>query len=318
MTSSLDVTPENFVRTVHMLYHDQDATRKKIPSEWLLNVQSSLYAWSLADQLIRMNENSEVTCLSAQILRHKIQHNFDELPVEHCKALCDSLLDHLSRIELTRNTTVRIQLAVATADLALQYVGWKKPVEDVVEKLKTSSEHMLTLLEFLTALPEEKSTNCSNELRVIDENLDKAQNYTRIYTNLIESILECLVDGRQLDLSDLSCLHLLLYPLEHTDYEVVQSTLYTWYHLGELIQTNNQFIIDKVKSYMDKLVDVLCTQCKLDPDHLAIPPETDEKSSKNNGTSNSDLIEFRYRVQCFIEDTIYITEFIFYLFQKDV
>ncbi|CAF2322955.1 unnamed protein product [Rotaria sp. Silwood2] len=354
----------------------------------------------------------------------KFNINFDELPVEHCKALCDSLLDHLSRIELTRNTTVRVQLAVATADLALQYVGWEKPVEDVVEKLKTSSEHMLTLLEFLTALPEElntstirigenrrqycrekysncgkqiheilifllqvnpshnellfidilkyilKSTNCSNELHkspydclcdifelcesyqkhwsfavylkqqitqylcqpysqaVIDENLDKAQDYTRIYTNLIESILECLVDGRQLDLSDLSCLHLLLYPLEHSDYEVVQSTLYTWYHLGELIQTNNEFIIDKVKSYMDKLVDVLCTQCKLDPDHLGIPPETDEKSSKNNGTSNSDLSEFRYRVQCFIEDTIYITgslncfqclsSFSFLLFQKNL
>ncbi|CAF1268424.1 unnamed protein product [Rotaria sordida] len=429
MISSSEVTPENFVRAVQMLYHDQDATRKKIASEWLLNVQSSLYAWSLADQLIRMNQNSEVTCLSAQILRHKIQHNFDELPVEHCKALCDSLLDHLSRIELTRNTTVRVQLAVATADLALQYVGWEKPVEDVVEKLKTSSEHMLTLLEFLTALPEEvntstirigenrrqycrekysnsgkqiheilifllqvnsshnellfigilkcfaswitirafdenliltspllnsvldilKSTHCSNELHksacdclcdilelcedyqkywslavylkqqitqylcqpyfqaVKDENLDKAQNYTRIYTNLIESILDCLIDGRQSELSDLSCLHLLLYPLEHSDYEVVQSTFYTWYRLSESIQTNNEPIIDKVKPYMEKLVDILCTQCKLDPDHLGIPPEIDEKNSKNNGTSNSDLAEFRYRVQCLIEDTIYIT-----------
>ena len=48
----------------------------------------------------------------------------------------------------------------------------------------------------------------------------RAQNYTRIYTNLIESILECLLDGRQSDLSDLSTLHLLLYPLEHTDFEV--------------------------------------------------------------------------------------------------
>ncbi|CAF1279258.1 unnamed protein product [Rotaria sordida] len=429
MISSSEVTPENFVRAVQMLYHDQDATRKKIASEWLLNVQSSLYAWSLADQLIRMNQNSEVTCLSAQILRHKIQHNFDELPVEHCKALCDSLLDHLSRIELTRNTTVRVQLAVATADLALQYVGWEKPVEDVVEKLKTSSEHMLTLLEFLTALPEEvntstirigenrrqycrekysnsgkqiheilifllqvnpshnellfigilkcfaswitirafdenliltspllnsvldilKSTHCSNELHksacdclcdilelcedyqkywslavylkqqitqylcqpyfqaVKDENLDKAQNYTRIYTNLIESILDCLIDGRQSELSDLSCLHLLLYPLEHSDYEVVQSTFYTWYRLSESIQTNNEPIIDKVKPYMEKLVDILCTQCKLDPDHLGIPPEIDEKNSKNNGSSNSDLAEFRYRVQCLIEDTIYIT-----------
>ncbi|CAF3064766.1 unnamed protein product [Rotaria sp. Silwood2] len=321
------------------------------------------------------------------------------------------------------------KLAVATADLALQYVGWEKPVEDVVEKLKTSSEHMLTLLEFLTALPEEvntstirigenrrqycrekysncgnqiheilifllqvnsthnellfigilkcfaswvnirafdenliltssllnsvldilKSTHCSNELHksacdclcdilelcedyqkywplavylkqqitqyfiqpyfqaVKDENLDKAQNYTRIYTNLIESILECLVDGRQSDLSDISCLHLLLYPLEHSDYEVVQSTFYTWYRLSELIETTNELLIEKVKPYMEKLVDTLCTQCKLDPDHLGIPPETDEKSSKSNGTSNSDLAEFRYRVQCLIEDTIHIT-----------
>ncbi|CAF0984499.1 unnamed protein product [Adineta ricciae] len=393
-----EVTPENFVQAVQMLYHDQDATRKKIASEWLLSVQSSLYAWTLADQLIRRNQNSEVTCLSAQILRHKIQHNFDELPIEHCKGLCDSLLDHLSRAELTRITTVRVQLAVATADLALQYVGWENPVEDVVEKLKTSPEHMLTLLEFLTALPEEifllqvnstpteslftgilkcfaswisiraftenllltspllnsvldilKSTHCSNELHksacdclcnilelceeyqkywslavflkqqitqylcqsyfqaVKDENLDKAQNYTRIYINLIESILDCLIDGRQSDLSDLSCLHLLLYPLEHSDYEVAQSTFYTWCSFADYIKTHNDDMVEKIKPYMDKLIDILCTQCKLDPDHLGVPPESDEKSSKSHAASNSDLGEFRYRVECLIKDTIHIT-----------
>lgn len=42
MTSSIEVTPENFVHAVQMLYHDQDATRKKMASEWLLNVQSSV------------------------------------------------------------------------------------------------------------------------------------------------------------------------------------------------------------------------------------------------------------------------------------
>lgn len=42
MTSSIDVTPENFVQAVQMLYHDQDATRKKIASEWIDNVQSSV------------------------------------------------------------------------------------------------------------------------------------------------------------------------------------------------------------------------------------------------------------------------------------
>ena len=47
MTSSIEVTPENFVRAVQMLYHDQDATRKKIASEWLLNVQSSVIIYFL-------------------------------------------------------------------------------------------------------------------------------------------------------------------------------------------------------------------------------------------------------------------------------
>jgi hypothetical protein len=66
-------------------------------------------------------------------------------------------------------------------------------------------------------------------------------------------------------------------------------------------------MIDQIKPYMNQLIDILCVQCKLDSDHLGIPPETDEKSSKNNRSSNSDLGEFRYRVECLIKDTIYIT-----------
>lgn len=43
MTSSIEATPENFVRAVQILYHEQDATQKKNASEWLLSVQSSVY-----------------------------------------------------------------------------------------------------------------------------------------------------------------------------------------------------------------------------------------------------------------------------------
>ncbi len=49
MISSIEFTPENFVQAVQMLYHDQDATRKKIASEWLLNVQSSVMISFLID-----------------------------------------------------------------------------------------------------------------------------------------------------------------------------------------------------------------------------------------------------------------------------
>lgn len=47
MTSSIEVTPDNFVRAVQTLYHDQDATRKKFASEWLLSVQSSVNLFDL-------------------------------------------------------------------------------------------------------------------------------------------------------------------------------------------------------------------------------------------------------------------------------
>jgi hypothetical protein len=52
MTSSIEVTPENFVHAVQMLYHDQDATRKKLASEWLLNVQSSVFISFISKQII--------------------------------------------------------------------------------------------------------------------------------------------------------------------------------------------------------------------------------------------------------------------------
>ncbi len=47
----------------------------------------------------------------------------------------------------------------------------------------------------------------------------------------------------------------------------MQSTFYTWYRLSELIQTNDS-MTDKIKPYMDKLIDILCAQCKLDSDHV--------------------------------------------------
>lgn len=55
MASSIEVTPENFVRAVQMLYHDQDATRKKLASEWLHNVQSSVRLFFISLIFNRMN-----------------------------------------------------------------------------------------------------------------------------------------------------------------------------------------------------------------------------------------------------------------------
>jgi len=39
-------------------------------------------------------------------------------------------------------------------------------------------------------------------------------------------------------------------------------------------------MIDKIKPYMEKLVDILCTQCKLDSDHVRDTKK--EKTKWNN------------------------------------
>jgi len=53
--------------------------------------------------------------------------------------------------------------------------------------------------------------------------------------------------------------------------QIVQSTFYTWYRLSELLQSfNDDRLIDKVKPYLEKVLDILCGQCKLDSDHVKI------------------------------------------------
>ncbi|KFM82504.1 Transportin-3, partial [Stegodyphus mimosarum] len=88
-------------------------------------------------------------------MRTKIQFSFHELPVESHSSLRDSLLNHISHVTSETSPVILTQLCLALADLALQMVAWKTPVQDVIERFASSAQHISTLLEILTVLPEE-------------------------------------------------------------------------------------------------------------------------------------------------------------------
>jgi transportin-3 len=52
-----------------------------------------------------------------------------------------------------------VQLCLSLAGLALQFPGWRTPVQDMIDKFGQNPIYVPTLLEFLSVLPEEINGN---------------------------------------------------------------------------------------------------------------------------------------------------------------
>lgn len=144
------------------LYNDSDPNGKEKASEWLHELQRSVYAWEIADQLLRLNINVETSYFAAQTMRTKVQYYFYELQPAQYQSLKDSLLDHLCTLHSVSNAIVT-QLCLTLADLAVQMPQWKEVVNDLCQRFGSSVERLPVLLEILTVLPEEVG---SHHLRV--------------------------------------------------------------------------------------------------------------------------------------------------------
>uniref|UniRef100_A0A8D8ZEZ3 Transportin-3 n=1 Tax=Cacopsylla melanoneura TaxID=428564 RepID=A0A8D8ZEZ3_9HEMI len=147
---------ETVYSAVHTLYQNPDKSEKEKASQWLQQLQKSIFAWKIADEmLLHQNElGLEAVYFSAQTMKQKVQNAFFELPSESHASLRDSLIEHLSRTNESSGRTVMTQLALALADLALQMSAWEKPIVHIIEQLSHKGS-ILALLEVLTVLPEE-------------------------------------------------------------------------------------------------------------------------------------------------------------------
>uniref|UniRef100_A0AAY5EDG1 Transportin-3 n=1 Tax=Electrophorus electricus TaxID=8005 RepID=A0AAY5EDG1_ELEEL len=141
-------------QAVQALYHDPDPAGKERASVWLGELQRSMHAWEISDQLLQLKQDVESCYFAAQTMKMKIQTSFYELPQETHIALRDSLLSHIQNLK-DLSPIIVTQLALAIADLALQMASWKGCVHTLIEKYSNDVTSMPFLIEILTVLPEE-------------------------------------------------------------------------------------------------------------------------------------------------------------------
>ncbi|XP_035663110.1 transportin-3-like isoform X2 [Branchiostoma floridae] len=148
---------ETVVQAIQTLYHNPDPACKERASAWLGELQRSVFAWEVADQLLRNGQDLETSYFAAQTMRTKIQYAFHELPQSAHQSLKESLLNHAQNLVSNASPVIITQLALALADLALQVAGWKCPAKELIEKFGNTVGNLPFLLEVLTVLPEEVS-----------------------------------------------------------------------------------------------------------------------------------------------------------------
>ncbi|KAF7229659.1 transportin-3-like [Nothobranchius furzeri] len=86
-------------QAVQALYHDPDPAGKERASLWLGELQRSMFAWEISDQLLQLKQDVESCYFAAQTMKMKIQTSFYELPPETHNALRDSLLTHIQNLK---------------------------------------------------------------------------------------------------------------------------------------------------------------------------------------------------------------------------
>ncbi|XP_018314649.1 transportin-3 [Mycetomoellerius zeteki] len=146
---------ETVYQAVFSLYNNTNPTEPGKASLWLGELQRSVFAWKIADEMLHQKRNIESCYFAAQTMRTKIQLSFHELPQEAHTSLRDSLIEHISQINEHTNSAIVTQLCLALADLALQMSSWQKPVVDLINRFGGNAVNLWPLLEIMTVLPEE-------------------------------------------------------------------------------------------------------------------------------------------------------------------
>ncbi|XP_036004695.1 transportin-3 isoform X1 [Fundulus heteroclitus] len=177
-------------QAVQVLYHDPDPAGKERASLWLGELQRSMFAWEISDQLLQLKQDVESCYFAAQTMKMKIQTSFYELPPETHNALRDSLLTHIQNLK-DLSPIIVTQLALAIADLALQMASWKGCVHTLIEKYNNDISSMPFLIEILTVLPEEVH---SRSLRIGANRRTEIIEDLAFYSNTVVSLLASCVE----------------------------------------------------------------------------------------------------------------------------
>ncbi|XP_077325623.1 transportin-3 isoform X3 [Lithobates pipiens] len=193
-------------QAVQALYHDPDPSGKERASLWLGELQRSVYAWEISDQLLQIHQDVESCYFAAQTMKMKIQTSFYELPADSHSSLRDSLLSHIQNLK-DMSPVIVTQLALAIADLALQMASWKGCVQTLVESYGNDPASLSFLLEILTVLPEEVH---SRSLRIganrRSEIIEDLAYYSSTVVSLLMNCVEKAMDNEKMLIKTFKCL----------------------------------------------------------------------------------------------------------------
>jgi transportin-3 len=64
-------------------------------SQFLAEFQKSVYAWNIADQILKEARSPTVCIFAAQTMRRKMARDFQQLPADSYLSLRESLVNHL-------------------------------------------------------------------------------------------------------------------------------------------------------------------------------------------------------------------------------
>mmetsp|Transcript_71293 Transcript_71293/g.127063 ORF Transcript_71293/g.127063 Transcript_71293/m.127063 type:complete len:954 (-) Transcript_71293:100-2961(-) len=153
----MDQAGEQCLQALQALYGSPDPNHQKQADSWLVQFQQTPAAWQVCDGILsRPDTPMQFRFFAAQTMRTKVQFDFYELPAESYASLRDSLLSHIDRFRSPEFAPIHTQLALATADLAIQMdSSWPEVVKSLFSRYGTDTEAYATLLELLRMLPEE-------------------------------------------------------------------------------------------------------------------------------------------------------------------
>lgn len=140
------------------LFSSQNQEERTRADEWLRKWQQTPSAWQVTNLILDNEANTEnMLFFAAQTLRTKIQFDFYELQETDWTGLRESIINKLTKFSGPNGSSaVRMQLAIALADMAIQMDDkWETAIEDIIKQFSSSPAYTSLLLIVLKLLPEE-------------------------------------------------------------------------------------------------------------------------------------------------------------------
>ncbi|CAO1616063.1 unnamed protein product [Sympodiomycopsis kandeliae] len=156
-----DAALQAVMQALESLYKNPDKAAKDEANRWLQDFQQTPEAWQTANSLLLAQDLPiEPRLFAAQTFRSKTTFDLEQVPQEARQSLKDTLLTALAAYSAGPRV-IQTQLCLTLSALAIQLTDaeWPDVITGMTARFGNDPASVGVLLEFLTVLPEEVTTN---------------------------------------------------------------------------------------------------------------------------------------------------------------